>query len=71
MTTTLLATSTHKIVAIGMPPGLLRNLQLQLCNNICKATPIPVPIEGLSRVDFEYTGQAAPATPGPVRRLRG
>ena len=40
MTPTSVATSTHRTVAIGVPPGLLRNPRLQ-------ATPIPMPKKGL------------------------
>jgi hypothetical protein len=36
MTTTRIATSTQKIVAIGVPPGFLLNLQLRLYNCVAK-----------------------------------
>jgi hypothetical protein len=42
MTTTRIATSTQKIVAIGVPPGLLLNLLLQLCNRSYKVTSFPI-----------------------------
>jgi hypothetical protein len=41
MTTTRVATSTQKIVAIDAPPDLLLNLQFQLCNRSCKGYIVP------------------------------